>query len=217
MFLYSMKIVPTKDGTITLHNDEFNQAYHSYTGAYEEAVEKYTKPTAVFDGAHILDFCFGLGYNSLAAMMHAQNLTIIALENDGKLLSSLSEVPVEFSADVKKVFIEMAEHLAKNEEQFTIGTHSIKVIVDDAAQSVKKVASNSMDIIFFDPFSPSVCPHLWTESIFAECNRVLKKGGILATYSCARKVRDAMRAVDFIVSDGPSIGRRGPSTLARKE
>jgi tRNA U34 5-methylaminomethyl-2-thiouridine-forming methyltransferase MnmC len=44
----------------------------------------------------------------------------------------------------------------------------------------------------------------------------MKKGGKLATYSCARVVRENLVAAGFSVSDGPCVGRRAPGTVAVK-
>jgi tRNA U34 5-methylaminomethyl-2-thiouridine-forming methyltransferase MnmC len=72
------------------------------------------------------------------------------------------------------------------------------------------------DFVFFDPFSPKKCPELWTEEVFGDVFRIMKFDGMLATYSCARKVRDAMKSVGFEVKDGPKVKRWAPSTLAFK-
>ena len=57
---------------------------------------------------------------------------------------------------------------------------------------------------------------MWTEELFKEVYRVMKKNGKLSTYSCARVVRDNMKKAGFIVKDGPIVGRRSPSTIAIK-
>ncbi|HLP79875.1 MAG TPA: hypothetical protein VK158_04530, partial [Acidobacteriota bacterium] len=84
--------VQTKDGSMTLHNSEYDQTYHSQSGAWEEAVEKYVKPCSIKDGQRILDYCFGLGYNTLAALACASRLSIVALENDVEMMLGLSSI-----------------------------------------------------------------------------------------------------------------------------
>ena len=49
---------------------------------------------------------------------------------------------------------------------------------------------------------------------FKEIKRLMNPGAILTTYSCARIVRDNMKAVGLTVEDGPVLGRRGPATIA---
>lgn len=72
-------------------------------------------------------------------------------------------------------------------------------------------------LVFFDPFSPKKHPHLWEVPFFEEVFRSMNKNSFLTTYSCARKVRDAMKVVGFEVFDGPSVGRKSPSTVAFKK
>ncbi len=69
----SLRTVETKDGSITFWNEEYKEHYHSPAGARLEAVEKYVVPGRLRErlkqgAVHLLDVCFGLGYNSLAAM-----------------------------------------------------------------------------------------------------------------------------------------------------
>ncbi|MBW2994548.1 hypothetical protein KY315_03965, partial [Candidatus Woesearchaeota archaeon] len=59
----------TKDNSITLFNEEYQEYYHSIHGAIEEAFEKFVKPCKIAELAKtgkikILDICFGMGYNS---------------------------------------------------------------------------------------------------------------------------------------------------------
>ena len=86
----------TNDGSETLHNKEYNEYYHSKSGAVEESVEKYVKPCKISEIAKkghikILDVGFGLGYNVIAAIDAAlqsnpnAEIEIISLEKDLKL------------------------------------------------------------------------------------------------------------------------------------
>jgi len=59
-------------------------------------------------------------------------------------------------------------------------------------------------------------PELWTEELFSEIFKRCANGCVLTTYSCARIVRDNMKKVGFEVLDGPCVGRKSPSTIARK-
>ena len=59
----------TADGSTGLYNSDFNDIYHSATGALTEAYEKFIYPIN-FDMLNkkneikILDICYGIGYNS---------------------------------------------------------------------------------------------------------------------------------------------------------
>ena len=224
------RIVETEDGSFTYFNEEFDQIYHSKSGAIEESFKKYVEPAKIKDSMTIVDYCFGLGYNTLAAIAKFDNLVIYALEIDALLMGNLTELTFaelkgydeDFKNTIDETFLEMAtklkEHIANEETDFVIEvrTSKIHVLVGDATQTISQVPLNSTDAIFWDPFSPKQHPQLWEQSEFAKGYAVLKKGGILATYSYARVVRDGLNAVGFDVRDGPVIGRRCPSTLAFK-
>ena len=71
-----MKFTPqeTKDGSYTFFSNEFNEAFHSFYGAKQEAEIKFVVPTKLREIAQkqdkikLLDICYGLGYNSAAAI-----------------------------------------------------------------------------------------------------------------------------------------------------
>lgn len=216
-----MQKIITPDGSVTFHNPEFDEAYHSKSGAKEEAVEKFVKPCLIREFAktgklRILDFCFGLGYNSAAAIDAALEenpdcvIEVIGLEIDEKMLALLPSLPDSFGC------YKFIKETIKNNYNYNKNNLKIHIVIGDASETVKQL-SDSFDAIFFDPFSPKKCPSLWTEAVFQECYRLLRKEGRLATYSCARVVRDNMRAVGFTVIDGPQLWRRGPSTIGVKE
>ena len=59
----------TNDGSVGLYSPEFDDIYHSSTGALTEAYEKFIMPVNMDellkkDKIKILDICFGIGYNS---------------------------------------------------------------------------------------------------------------------------------------------------------
>ena len=57
---------------------------------------------------------------------------------------------------------------------------------------------------------------MWSVDLFTEMYRIMNKEAILATYSCARMVRDNMSKAGLFYDDGPIVGRRGPGTIATK-
>ncbi|MCK4588925.1 MAG: hypothetical protein KAT77_00655 [Nanoarchaeota archaeon] len=207
-----MRSIKTRDDSITFFNEKYQEAYHSKTvGAIEEAEIKYIKPCNLKDGMVILDFCFGLGYNSLAALMKLNQTTIIAIENDEEILKQIEtiEVPKQYQEKYKII-----KQVAQNKE-FDHGKIKIKLILGDAKEIIKTLTQR-FDVVFFDPFSPKKCPELWTEQIFKDIEKLMKPGAILTTYSCATQIRKNMEAAGLIVKDGPILGRKSPGTVAFK-
>lgn len=216
-----LKKVITADQTETFLNEEVGESYHSHTGAVDEALKKYVIPCKIQDRAKkgmitILDVCFGMGYNSAMAIEVALKenpeciIEVIGLENDPEIIEKIQEVnpPIPFFVHYKK--------LSPTSCQFREKSVHVKILLGDARKRVKEVQDECVDAIFFDPFSPKTQPVMWQESFFKEMYRVLKRDGILATYSCARLGRENMSKAGLFYDDGPMVGRRGPGTLATK-
>lgn len=64
----------TKDGSVGLYSKDFNDIYHSATGALTEAYEKFIYPSNLhdilskYDNIKVLDICYGIGYNTKALL-----------------------------------------------------------------------------------------------------------------------------------------------------
>lgn len=209
-----MKLIRTKDGSFSAYNEQINESYHSISGALEEAIEKHVKPLNIEDGMAILDFCFGLGYNSIAALQGHKNLRITALENDLGILELMKdlEVPELIKKDYT-FFSDLTKISYKKDER----NNSIDLILGDAMQTVKSLEKNRFERVFFDPFSPSKQPEMWSEYLFRDIFALMTHGGQLSTYSCAGWIRRNMVKVGFKVIDGPVIGRRSPGSIAIKK
>ncbi|MBR9675384.1 methyltransferase domain-containing protein [Candidatus Woesearchaeota archaeon] len=212
------KEIKTKDGSVTYHNQEFDDYYHSISvGAVEEATKKYVAPAKLKENATILDFCFGLGYNSLASIQKLRKASITGLEIDEEILEKISQVSVPKEYTKKYEIIKKASKEALEKKVYKDKNYDIRIVLGDAKKSVKELETGSFDAILFDPFSPKKNSDLWTKDVFDECFRVLKQGGVLTTYSYARSVRENLKNAGFKVYDGPVLGRRSPSTIAVKE
>ncbi|MFA6888825.1 MAG: MnmC family methyltransferase [Candidatus Woesearchaeota archaeon] len=214
-----MKKIITPDGSVTFHNEQFDESYHSRSGAKEEAVKKFAEPCQIAELAkkgHIrmLDICFGLGYNTAAAIDTALEanseckIEVIGLEIDPEILSAIGELDNSF------LCFDIIKEAAKN-KIYKNNNVSIQLILGDAIETIKQT-SGEFNAIFLDPFSPKKCPQLWTKEFFEELYKRTINNGRLATYSCARIVRDNLRAVGYEIHDGPQLWRRGPSTIAIK-
>ncbi len=216
-----MKKILTADNTETFLNLDVGESYHSQTGAVEEALKKYAHPCNISEKAKsgslkILDAFFGMGYNSAMAIDVALKanpdcvIEVVGLENDAEIISKIQEVnpPINFFKHYKK--------LSPSVLAFKEGNVVVKLLIGDARERVKELKDDHFDAVFFDPFSPKTAPEMWTEELFGEVWRVMNKDAILATYSCARMVRDNMSAAGLLYDDGPIVGRRGPGTIATK-
>lgn len=221
------KLTPkiTDDGSYTFFSDEFEELFHSHSGAKQEAQYKFIEPCQIKEKItikntiKILDVCYGLGYNTATCLetIWAINpnikIELFALENDINVpLQAIDENLLNnFSPSV----IDVLTSLANN---YKIETKIFKgqLLQGDARQTIQTVINQNFqaDAIFLDPFSPPKCPQLWTVEFIKLVSQCLGKEGYLATYSCAASVRTALQLTGLKIGATRSIGRRSPGTLA---
>ena len=214
----------TNDGSYTFFSEEFEELFHSYSGAKQEAQYKFIEPckikekAVIHDTIKILDICYGLGYNTAAALetIWAVNpdikIKLIALENDRNvpLQAIKSELLNDFSFPIADYLTDLANlHQIKNK------TLDAQLLIGDARATIKTVIETNFkaEAIFLDPFSPPKCPQLWTVEFIQLISQCLDKDGYLATYSCAASVRNAFQLARLKIGATRSIGRRSPGTI----
>ncbi|MDH4944417.1 MnmC family methyltransferase [Sulfurimonas sp. C5] len=199
------KLVLSEDGSYTAYSREYDEHYHSTKdGALKESLQKHVIPAFTIhknkSELHILDICFGLGFNTLATLWyHQQNglnckLYIYSPELDSDLVHSLKDFtyPEEFEC-FSNVIEDLSEQGWYEDEEF-----SIELFLGDAREYIKRF-ENQFDIVYQDAFSPSANPILWTQEYFADIAKAIKKEGVLTTYSIALKTRLALHLNGFHV------------------
>ena len=219
----------TADGSFTFFSAEFGEAFHSHYGALQEAQLKFTEPTQLQHKAQmgtggklpvirLLDICYGLGYNTAAALA-----TIWAVNPE----CYVEVVGLEFDLDVPQAAI--AHHLLNSwsqpipqiltqlaiEHQVQTNRLNARLLIGDARVTIRLLQSSfQADAIFLDPFSPLKCPQLWTVEFLERVAKCLHLSGTLATYSSAAAVRTALMANGLKIGSTPPVGRRSPGTIA---
>jgi tRNA U34 5-methylaminomethyl-2-thiouridine-forming methyltransferase MnmC len=215
-------MVPTKDGAYTLYSQKYDEHYHSLLdGAYTESMKKHIKPAllalnGVFgDEIVVLDICFGLGYNTLCLIKtlnesnNTKKLKIISPELDIELVKSLRsfEYPQELYP-YRHVIDSICDSGSYYEDNI-----AIDVIFENARDFVKKIESNSIDIVFQDAFSPKNNKELWTLEYFTDLRRIVKPKAAITTYTVSTGVRLAILEANFrlyeYLEDGVRSGTIG--------
>ena len=219
-----LSLFPTEDGSVTFWSETFQETFHSSHGAKHEAEAKFVIPAKIAEKAktqtqlNILDVCYGLGYNSAAAIAAVSELKdriadlhIIALENN-------LEVPQKaIAAGLVNIWQPaIAEILTTAAATQTVTTDnlSLQLLIGDARQTISQVPCKWADAIFLDPFSPPHCPQLWTVEFIQLLANCLKPNGYLVTYSSSAAVRAAMIKAGLQIGAIAPIGRKSPSTIA---
>jgi tRNA U34 5-methylaminomethyl-2-thiouridine-forming methyltransferase MnmC len=223
---------PTDDGSFTFFSDEFSETFHTASGAAQEAQKKFVEPCQLAAKADcakrsargdrslkILDICYGLGYNSAAALktIWATNpdcrVEIIALERD-KIIPQQA-IAHQLLDRWSSPIVELLKKLAQN-QQIQTPRLTARLLLGDARETIEQVRESGFqaDAIFLDPFSPPKCPQLWTVEFLSIVAQCLKTDGRLATYSCAASVRTALQLAGLQVGASNSVGRRSPGTIS---
>jgi tRNA U34 5-methylaminomethyl-2-thiouridine-forming methyltransferase MnmC len=213
----------TADGSLTFFSSEFNESFHSLYGARQEAELKFVEPTGLVVRKQpvlkLLDICYGLGYNSAAALeaIWTANPTcqvqLIGLELDATVPKAA--IAHGFLNLWSERVQQAVATLASDHQIQTTGLEA-QLLIGDARQTIQQLHQNAFfaDAIFLDPFSPARCPQLWTVEFLNWVACCLQPMGRLATYSCAAAVRMALLEAGLKIGSTPPVGRRSPGTVA---
>ncbi len=202
--LHSM--VLSEDGSYTAYSKEYDEHYHSTRdGALYESLVKHVQPAFKTkqdqDEITILDICYGLGFNTLATLYYykknnlTSKLNIYSPELDASLVKSLKDFtyPKEFD-EFKNIILELSENGIYDDEFW-----HLEIFLGDAREYIQIFPHAKFDIVYQDAFSPNTNPILWTKEYFSDIKNIIKKDGVLTTYSIALGVRLALHENEFIV------------------
>ncbi|MDZ7953871.1 tRNA (5-methylaminomethyl-2-thiouridine)(34)-methyltransferase MnmD [Nostoc sp. DedQUE09] len=214
----------TADGSFTFVSQEFGESFHSHSGATQESFCKFVEPTQLATAAQkpilrLLDVCYGLGYNTAAALQTIWDVNpsccveIIGLELNPAVPQAA--IAHQLFDNWNSKYIEILKQLAF-EHQVQTPCLKAKLLIGDARTTITLVRQSGFwaDAIFLDPFSPPQCPQLWTVEFIQQLSLCLHPDGLLATYSCAAAVRTALLSAGLVISSTPPVGRRSPGTVA---
>ncbi len=186
----------SEDASFTAYSKEYDEHYHSLKdGALSESLSKHVIPAFEFiqksNEINILDICFGLGFNTLATLYYVKQnnikvkINIYSPELDTVLIDSLKNFtyPKEFE-EFKEITIALV-----NNRVFKNESWHLSIYLGDAREYIKEFSHAKFDIIYQDAFSPSSNPILWTKEYFKDLANIIKKDGVITTYSVALKTR----------------------------
>jgi tRNA U34 5-methylaminomethyl-2-thiouridine-forming methyltransferase MnmC len=214
----------TQDGSFTFFSQEFGETYHSHYGAKQESFLKFGLATQLVTKAskgvlRLLDVCYGLGYNTAAAL---QTIWEANPSCDIEVIGLELNAAVPQAAIANHLFVnwdyEYTEIVTQLAFEHSLETDRLKarLVIGDARDSIVQLHQSGFqaDAIFLDPFSPPKCPQLWTVEFMQQLSLCLQQDGLLATYSCAAAVRTALLAAGLVIGSTPPVGRRSPGTVA---
>lgn len=89
-----------------------------------------------------------------------------------------------------------------------------RLCLGDFPALLAEVPSGSVDVLFWDLFSPRTAPALWTVAMFTALRRVCREGATLHTYSASTPTRSGLLLGGFAVGVGDPTGEHDETTIA---
>ncbi|MBO7258754.1 MAG: tRNA (5-methylaminomethyl-2-thiouridine)(34)-methyltransferase MnmD [Paludibacteraceae bacterium] len=212
-------IVTTEDGSPSIYVKAIDECYHSTHGARQESEHIFIQ-TALRQHASkrlsILEVGFGTGLNALLTCIEAP-LRELDVHYTGIELYPISSQEVEqlvaFSHPHEDVFLRLHQVTSSGFTPITSHFQLKKLEVDFTQIEIEE---NSVDIIYFDAFSPEKQPEMWSQERFDMLYKACRPGGILTTYCAKGVVRRAMQHAGFVVERLPGPPGKREILRARK-
>lgn len=214
--------VTTQDGSTTFWNETVKEHYHTRAGARLEAQGKYIQPARLPEQLnqqplHLLDICFGLGYNSLTALNTAPHsphpIRITALEMDRRVVRHAAETLPPHPDDTFD-WAATLQDLYQHGHAQPLPNQSIQMHWGDARHTITLLPDASVDLIFLDAFSSPRNSECWTLHFFQQIKRVMRPNAQLFTYAAAGPIRAGLIQAGFHVGETTPVGRPRSGTQA---
>lgn len=200
------QLIISEDGSHTLFVPELNEHYHSVYGAMQESTHVFINAglkACTCQQLNILEVGFGTGLNALLTFFEAakQKLNIFYSTYEPYPLDENTWMQLNYSQFLgqDQVYTKKVLKLMHS------GAWNIKLEIGKAFTlqkfgekiEVANLPGDFFNLIFFDAFSPTVQPELWTYELFSKLFEATRENGILVTYSAKGEVRRRLNKAGY--------------------
>ncbi|WP_459202397.1 MnmC family methyltransferase [Methanococcus sp. CF] len=204
-------LIKTEDGTFTVRSEDPEELMHSRVGALTEGIEKFAVPSKIenIKNPKILDICSGMGYNAVSALHYNIDSEIDMVEYSKEMLflSLTLDIPLNEHRIVKDAISNFFEGKINQK---------IRIFNEDARTTLLRKDLKKYNCVFHDAFSPANDPVLYTVDFLKQIYENMADSGVLISYSSSIPFRSALVECGFVISEGPSVGRKRGATIAYK-
>ncbi|ABR55473.1 protein of unknown function DUF752 [Methanococcus vannielii SB] len=204
-------LVKTDDETFTIRSEDPDELMHSKVGALVESISKFVIPSNLKEikSPNILDLCSGIGYNAVSALHKNidSNVDMVEFSKEMLFLSLALYIPIKEHELIKESILNFFKGKTGGK---------IRIFNEDARVTLKRTSLKTYDVVFHDAFSPLKDPVLYTVDFLKLIYNIMNDSGVLISYSSSIPFRSALVESGFIISEGPSIGRKRGATIAYK-
>lgn len=211
----NIEIVKTKEGIDTLINNRINEHYHSLHGSMQESLHVFIKNGLLsvnknLSEIKILEMGFGTGLNAILTyrenqvlQKHIHYTTVEAFPLPSSITNKLNYFEF-FGKPLLPFFQRM--HECNWFENITFGDFVLHKI---NADMLELQLDGNYDLVYYDAFSPTHQPELWTFEVLQKIYQACNKGALLVTYCAKGEVKRTLEKVGFKVMllEGPK-GKR---------
>lgn len=223
-----VEVVVTRSGAPAMRDRRSGEVMHPLVGPLVEAERLYVAPSRLAARLRepdprpltLLDVGLGAGSNAIAAWRLAASLPGRA--------RALRLVSFDRSQAALELALEPAHAAAFGldgdaggaarallERGCAASAHADwRLRLGELPQSLALEPVACADIVFWDPFSPSANPELWSVQAFTALRRLCRDGATFHTYSGATATRSALLLAGFAVGIGEPISPGRSATTA---
>jgi len=216
-------IIQTRDGSTTIHIEEWDECYHSRFGAIQEAQHVFIKKgLSLFenDSVSILEIGFGTGLNAFITFLESprmqQTIHYVGVEaypvsiEEAALMNYVVELDAENERPIFEKMHECRweEKISFNDNFYLTKRKQFFADIDD---------KELFNLIYFDAFGYDVQPELWSTAIFQKMYDALKPKGVLVTYAARGVIKRSMMEAGFTVEKLEGAPGKREMFRARKE
>jgi tRNA U34 5-methylaminomethyl-2-thiouridine-forming methyltransferase MnmC len=188
--------------------EEWNESYHSLNGAIRESDHVFIEMglSAINQKkVRIFEMGFGTGLNALLSWnysvsskirIHYKSIDLYPLERDITQNLNYPDLVGEGSQDrFAKIHAARWGVITKLDKRFFLEKIHANLLEYDH--------NEKYDLVYFDAFSPTKQPELWSSDVFRKILTAMSPGGLFVTYSSKSAVRRALQAAGFHVEKLP--------------
>ena len=211
-------LVLTADGSRTLYDPGTGEHYHSRHGAVGESRHVFLRMglqhyVAVHAPAAltVLEVGFGTGLNFLLSAEYCNSQEIrmqyIGVETNPLDVETLAGL--EYGQSVpEELWREFLEKYPRSINEWMPVGPAVSLCVSHRA-ILGFQAPAKVDVVYFDAFSATHQPEMWSEEVLGHVAGMLKPGGVFVTYAITGDLKRSLRRLGFVIEKLPGApGKR---------
>lgn len=216
---FESPLIPTADGSATLHHPIYDQTYHSHHGAVTESLHVFVGHSDLAvrltrGPVRLLEVGIGTGLNlalsASLALRTGGELHYEGIEQQPPGPAAMQALAYDrYDAVDAQIWTTMREAFVARAGGFEIGAKGSARLHWALFQTLD-LGKERVDIVYHDAFSPEVNPELWADEALGAIIAAMKPGAVLVTYTVQGDVRRRLAAHGLTVErlPGPPGGKR---------